>query len=54
MRRFSVRPGITGLWQVSGRNDASFDEWMARDLRYIDTWSLLLDWVILLKRFPLF
>ncbi len=48
-RRLSMRPGITGLWQVSGRNDVDFDEWMELDLRYIDDWSLLLDLRILFR-----
>lgn len=52
MRRFSVRPGLTGLWQVSGRCNLSFDEWMALDLRYIDTWSVGLDLRILAKTIP--
>ncbi|GMU91826.1 MAG: polyprenyl glycosylphosphotransferase [Candidatus Hydrogenedentota bacterium] len=42
-RRLSVRPGITGLQQVSGRSDLSFDEWVEIDLAYIDNWSLLQD-----------
>jgi exopolysaccharide biosynthesis polyprenyl glycosylphosphotransferase len=49
MRRFSVKPGITGLWQVSGRSNVSFDRWMELDLKYIDRWSLRLDMEILLK-----
>ena len=49
MRRFSVRPGLTGLWQVSGRSDTSFSNWIDLDLRYIDAWSLLLDLQILAK-----
>ncbi|MGH7526054.1 MAG: sugar transferase [Gemmatimonadales bacterium] len=49
MRRFSVVPGMTGLWQVSGRSNLSFDEWIALDLAYIDTWSLGLDLKILLR-----
>jgi exopolysaccharide biosynthesis polyprenyl glycosylphosphotransferase len=52
MRRFSVRPGITGLWQVSGRSELTFDEWIALDLQYIDQWSLWLDLKILLKTVP--
>ena len=52
MRRFSVRPGLTGLWQVSGRSDLGFDEWVALDLRYIDGWSLALDCRILLRTVP--
>jgi exopolysaccharide biosynthesis polyprenyl glycosylphosphotransferase len=51
-RRLSVRPGITGMWQVSGRNEISFEEWMQLDLKYIDTWSLWLDVKILLKTVP--
>jgi len=52
MRRCSVRPGITCLWQVSGRNNLSFEQWMQLDLRYIDAWSLLLDFEILLRTIP--
>jgi exopolysaccharide biosynthesis polyprenyl glycosylphosphotransferase len=52
MRRFSVTPGITGLWQVSGRSNTDFDTWMALDLQYIDHWSLGLDLRILLLTFP--
>ena len=51
-RRFSVKPGMTCLWQISGRNNLSFDEWVELDLEYIDTWSLQLDWWILLKTLP--
>ncbi len=51
-RRLSVRPGITCLWQVSGRNEIDFHEWMKLDLEYIDNWSLLLDFKILLRTFP--
>jgi lipopolysaccharide/colanic/teichoic acid biosynthesis glycosyltransferase len=49
MRRFSAKPGITGLWQVSGRSDVSFEQWMTLDFRYIDDWSLILDFWILAK-----
>src|ERR1700679_1729736 len=49
MRRFSVVPGITGLWQVSGRSNTDFDTWMRLDLQYIDQWSLGLDLRILLR-----
>jgi exopolysaccharide biosynthesis polyprenyl glycosylphosphotransferase len=52
MRRFSVMPGITGLWQVSGRSNLRFDEWVALDLEYIDRWSLSLDVLILLRTLP--
>jgi len=48
-RRLSMRAGITCLWQVSGRNKLSFEDWMKLDLQYIDNWSLELDLVILLK-----
>jgi exopolysaccharide biosynthesis polyprenyl glycosylphosphotransferase len=48
-RRLSMRPGITGLWQVEARNDPSFDTWMDRDLEYIDQWSLVLDFSILAR-----
>lgn len=52
MRRFSVTPGITGLWQISGRSDVGFDQWVALDLEYIDQWSLRLDLLILLRTVP--
>ncbi|MGH7498268.1 MAG: sugar transferase [Gemmatimonadales bacterium] len=52
MRRFSVRPGITCLWQVSGRSDVEFDGWIALDLQYIDEWSLGLDFSILARTLP--
>ncbi|MDR0993137.1 MAG: sugar transferase [Verrucomicrobiota bacterium] len=48
-RRLSMRSGCTCLWQVSGRNKLSFEDWMRLDLEYIDTWSLLLDFKIMLK-----
>jgi exopolysaccharide biosynthesis polyprenyl glycosylphosphotransferase len=51
-RRLSMKPGLTCLWQVSGRNEVDFDRWMALDLKYIDTWSTLLDLKILLKTVP--
>jgi exopolysaccharide biosynthesis polyprenyl glycosylphosphotransferase len=51
-RRFSVRPGLTCLWQVSGRNGIPFDRWMQLDMEYIDKWSLGLDVVILAKTVP--
>ena len=50
-RRLSMRSGCTCLWQVGGRNQLSFDEWMRLDLQYIDTWSLALDAKIILKTF---
>jgi exopolysaccharide biosynthesis polyprenyl glycosylphosphotransferase len=51
-RRFSMRPGITCLWQVSGRNNLMFHEWMKLDLEYIDSWSISLDFRILLQTIP--
>ncbi len=51
-RRFSVKPGLTCLWQVSGRSNLSFEQWMALDLEYIDRWSLGLDMSILLRTIP--
>jgi exopolysaccharide biosynthesis polyprenyl glycosylphosphotransferase len=51
-RRFSMRPGITGLWQVSGRNKLDFDTWMRLDLQYLDNWSIWLDLRILVKTIP--
>jgi exopolysaccharide biosynthesis polyprenyl glycosylphosphotransferase len=48
-RRLSMKPGITCLWQVMGRNQLSFDTWMKLDLEYIDRWSLLLDFKILCR-----
>jgi exopolysaccharide biosynthesis polyprenyl glycosylphosphotransferase len=52
LRRFSVRPGITGLWQVSGRSGLGFDQWITLDLHYIDNWSLTMDAVILARTVP--
>jgi exopolysaccharide biosynthesis polyprenyl glycosylphosphotransferase len=51
-RRFSVKPGITCLWQIMGRSSISFDEWMALDMRYIDQWSVWLDIKILFQTIP--
>jgi len=51
-RRLSMKPGITGLWQVSGRNHIDFHDWVKLDLEYIDNWSLWLDLKILLKTIP--
>jgi exopolysaccharide biosynthesis polyprenyl glycosylphosphotransferase len=51
-RRFSVKPGITCLWQCNGRSKVSFDHWMELDMEYIDNWSLGLDFKILLKTVP--
>lgn len=52
MRRFSVMPGITGLWQISGRSNLGFHQWVALDLEYIDRWSLALDVLILVRTVP--
>jgi lipopolysaccharide/colanic/teichoic acid biosynthesis glycosyltransferase len=51
-RRLSMKPGITCLWQVGGRNDLGFQQWMALDLEYVDHWSLGLDIAILLRTIP--
>lgn len=48
-RRLSMKPGLTCIWQVSGRNEISFDQWMSMDLEYIDNWSLRLDFGILVR-----
>jgi exopolysaccharide biosynthesis polyprenyl glycosylphosphotransferase len=51
-QRLMARPGMTGLWQVSGRSDLSFDEMVLLDIYYIENWSLLLDFKILLRTIP--
>ena len=51
-RRLSVRPGITCLWQISGRSRLGFDEWMRLDMEYIERRSLILDLKILLRTIP--
>jgi exopolysaccharide biosynthesis polyprenyl glycosylphosphotransferase len=51
-RRLSMKPGITGLWQVEARHDPDFDRWVEHDLVYIDGWSIWLDLKILLKTIP--
>jgi len=48
-RRFSVKPGLTCIWQISGRSDLPFHKWLELDLEYIENWSLWLDFKILLK-----
>jgi len=49
LRRLSMKPGITCIWQVSGRNNISFEDWMKMDLQYIDNWSLRLDIMLIIK-----
>lgn len=51
-KRFSVKPGITGLWQISGRSSLPFVKWMELDLGYIENWTVTLDLKILLKTIP--
>ncbi len=51
-RRFSVRPGITCLWQINGRSNIGFDHWMELDLQYLDEWSIWLDVKILVQTIP--
>jgi exopolysaccharide biosynthesis polyprenyl glycosylphosphotransferase len=51
-RRFSIKPGITCLWQVNGRSKVGFNDWVRMDLDYIDKWSLGLDLLILMKTIP--
>jgi lipopolysaccharide/colanic/teichoic acid biosynthesis glycosyltransferase len=51
-RRFSIRPGITCLWQVNGRNSIDFEKWMELDLQYMDEWSFWLDLKILARTVP--
>lgn len=51
-RRLLVKPGITGLWQVRARHEPEFDRWVQDDLEYIDRWSLMLDFQILLRTIP--
>ncbi len=48
-RRLSMKPGITCIWQVSGRNNIPFEEWMKLDMLYIDTWSLKLDLILFIS-----
>lgn len=51
-KRLSVSPGLTGLWQVSGRSDLMFDEMVLLDLYYVENWSVGLDASILLRSVP--
>lgn len=52
LRRLSVKPGITCTWQIAGRNEIGFEQWMKLDLQYIDEWSLWRDFQICLKTIP--
>lgn len=51
-KRFSVKPGITCIWQISGRSNLPFHQWLEMDLEYINNWSIFLDFKILLKTIP--
>ncbi|MGA2771169.1 MAG: sugar transferase [Bryobacteraceae bacterium] len=51
-RRLRMRPGLTCLWAISGRDNVDFETWMKLDMQYIDNWSLALDWKILLRTIP--
>ena len=51
-RRLSMKPGMTGLWQVRARHETDFDRWVEADLEYIDRWSLWLDLRIMLRTIP--
>jgi exopolysaccharide biosynthesis polyprenyl glycosylphosphotransferase len=51
-RRLRMRPGLTCLWAVQGRDTLDFETWMRMDMQYIDTWSLALDWKIILRTIP--
>jgi lipopolysaccharide/colanic/teichoic acid biosynthesis glycosyltransferase len=52
MQRLQIRPGMTGLWQVSGRSDVPFDEMCLLDIYYIENWSVGLDAQILMMTIP--
>jgi len=51
-KRFSVQPGITCIWQISGRSNLPFEKWLELDLEYIENWSFWLDISILLRTLP--
>jgi exopolysaccharide biosynthesis polyprenyl glycosylphosphotransferase len=51
-RRLRMRPGLTCLWAISGRDELDFDTWMKLDMQYIDRWSLALDWQIIVRTIP--
>ena len=51
-QRLAVRPGVTGIWQVSGRSDLDFDTWVAMDVEYIEEWSPSLDFSLMVRTIP--
>jgi lipopolysaccharide/colanic/teichoic acid biosynthesis glycosyltransferase len=51
-KRLDVTPGLTGLWQVSGRSELSFDEMVKLDIYYAENWSLAMDTMIILRTIP--
>jgi len=51
-RCLRMRPGLTCLWAISGHDTVDFETWMKLDMQYIDNWSLVLDWKILLRTIP--
>ena len=51
-KRFSVKPGLTCIWQISGRSNLPFEKWLELDLEYIENWTLWLDIKILFKTIP--
>ena len=51
-RRLAMKPGLTGLWQVSGRSELAYEDWMRLDVKYVDEWSLGLDLELLLRTIP--
>ena len=51
-RRLSMKPGLTCLWQISGRSDIDFKTWMEMDMKYIDTWSMIGDIIIIIRTIP--
>ena len=51
-QRLLVKPGVTCIWQVSGRSDIDFETWIDMDLEYIEDWSLRLDLKLLMKTIP--
>jgi lipopolysaccharide/colanic/teichoic acid biosynthesis glycosyltransferase len=51
-KRFSMKPGLTCLWQISGRSNLPFEKWLQLDLEYIENWSLATDFKIIFKTIP--